>query len=289
MLARTDHGDDNGRRGRINSSLVGDPGTAKSILARESARLNPNSRYVNAQNASATSFVGMVDKYNDGYFLRLGLAPLARNAICAVNEIGLMSLEDQGHLTDIAEEGKTTLSKYSLHFDIDAPTTIIATANPLHTKWDSRSSISKDEMPILKTLLDRADQVYGLRDSPSEQEIREYTRQKTRLRKRKPHNYNFLKKTNDLCKKHQTGYYQDRGFGDLTGQQTIFENSESQKQNENMHGDESGSYRSHRSHEHEYSCNYCSFQTHNETDYNRHVVIKHPGKPGYNERNGRTS
>lgn len=76
------HGDDNGRRGRINTLLVGDPGTAKSVLARESTKLIPNSRYVTAQNASGKSLVGIVDKENDGLFLRLGVAVLAKGAVC---------------------------------------------------------------------------------------------------------------------------------------------------------------------------------------------------------------
>lgn len=191
---RSDHGDDNGRRGRLNTLLVGDPGTAKSILARESTKQIPNSKYVNAQNASGKSFVGIVDKENDGYFLRLGVAVLARDAVCAVNEIGFMSPEDQGHLTDIAEEGRTTLNKYSMHFELDAPTTIIATANPYYAKWDSGSTISKNEISILKTLIDRCDQIYGFRDAPSELEVKDYTGQKTQLRKRRSHNYNFLRK-----------------------------------------------------------------------------------------------
>ena len=32
----TDHANDNGRRGRINTLMVGDPGTAKSLLAKRS-------------------------------------------------------------------------------------------------------------------------------------------------------------------------------------------------------------------------------------------------------------
>jgi DNA replicative helicase MCM subunit Mcm2 (Cdc46/Mcm family) len=80
-----DHGDDNGRRGRINTLLVGDPGTAKSILVRESTKLIANSRYVTAENASGKSLVGIVDKENDGLFLRLGVAVLAKGAVCAVN------------------------------------------------------------------------------------------------------------------------------------------------------------------------------------------------------------
>ena len=105
-----------------------------------------------------------------------------------------MSLDDQQHLIDIAEEGRCTIDKYGTHYEIDSPTTIIATANPYNATWNKAFNITKDEIPTLKTFLDRCDQVYGFRDAPSDEEIIEYTKQKTNLRKRKPHNYNFLRK-----------------------------------------------------------------------------------------------
>ncbi len=189
---RKDHGDDNGRRGRINTVLVGDKGTAKSMLGKESTKLIPNSRYISAQNTSGKSLVGIVDKENDGYYLRLGPTVLARNAVCAINEFGLMPLEDQGHLNDIAEEGKTTLIKYAITFELDAQTTIIAIANQFNTEWNDPKSISKDEIPMLRTLIDRSDQVYAFRDERTEQELEQYAKQKTNLRKRRPHNYRGL-------------------------------------------------------------------------------------------------
>jgi replicative DNA helicase Mcm len=185
--------EDNGRRGRIHTILVGDPGTAKSILAREATKILPNSRYVTAQNASGKSLIGIVDKENDSLVLRLGAIVLSKNSICAVNEIGSLNFEDQGHLIDILEEGHTTLDKYGRHYEIDSPTTIIATANPNGISWRT-NIVSKDDIPIVKNLLDRFDQVYEFRDNLSETEIEEYTKRKTILRKRKNHNYNFLKK-----------------------------------------------------------------------------------------------
>jgi DNA replicative helicase MCM subunit Mcm2 (Cdc46/Mcm family) len=105
-----------------------------------------------------------------------------------------MPMQDQSHLTDIEEEGRTTLVKYSIPFELDIPTTIIATANQYNTEWENTNSVSKDEFPILKTLVDRSDQIYAFRDAPSKEELQEYTKQKTKGRKRRPHNYNFLKK-----------------------------------------------------------------------------------------------
>jgi hypothetical protein len=58
----------------------------------------------------------------------------------------------------------------------------------------SGSNISKNEIPILTTLIDRNDQIYAFRDAPSEQELEHHANQKTKLRKRRPHNYNFLRK-----------------------------------------------------------------------------------------------
>ena len=126
--ARSDQGTDNGRPGRINTLLVGEPGTAKSTLAREASYLLPNSRYVTAQHASGKSLIAIVDKENDSLICRYGAVVLAKGAVCAINEIGAMNPTDQQFLLDIAEEGRCTVDKYGTHFEIDAPTTIIATA-----------------------------------------------------------------------------------------------------------------------------------------------------------------
>ncbi|MGA9845176.1 MAG: AAA family ATPase, partial [Nitrososphaeraceae archaeon] len=192
--ARSDHGTDNGRRGRINTLLVGEPGTAKSTLARETSLLLPNSRYVTAQNASGKSLIAIVDKENDSLICRYGVVVLAKGAVCAINEIGAMNPTDQQFLLDIAEEGRCTIDKYGTHFEIDAPTTIIATANPYNQTWNKGFNITKDEIPLLKPLLDRCDQVYGFIDYQSDREIDEYAAQKTKIRNRPTHNRNFLRK-----------------------------------------------------------------------------------------------
>ena len=178
--ARSDHGTDNGRRGRINTLLVGEPGTAKSTLAKEASLLLPNSRYVTAQNASGKSLIAIVDKENDSLICRYGVVVLAKGAVCAINEIGAMNPTDQQFLLDIAEEGRCTVDKYGTHFEIDAPTTIIATANPYNQTWNKGFNITKDEIPLLKPLLDRCDHVYGFIDWQSDREINEYAARKLR-------------------------------------------------------------------------------------------------------------
>ena len=65
----------------------------------------------------------------------MALLYLSRGSVCVINEFGAMSLDDQKHLLDIAEEGSCTIDKYGLHLEIDSPTTIITTANPYNQTW----------------------------------------------------------------------------------------------------------------------------------------------------------
>jgi DNA replicative helicase MCM subunit Mcm2 (Cdc46/Mcm family) len=68
-------------------------------------------RFVTAQNASGKNLVAIVDTENDSLVLRLGAIVLAKGSVCTIDEIGSMSLDDQQHLNDIAEEGKFTVDK----------------------------------------------------------------------------------------------------------------------------------------------------------------------------------
>jgi DNA replicative helicase MCM subunit Mcm2 (Cdc46/Mcm family) len=206
---------DNGRRGRINTLLVGDPGTAKSLLGKESTKINPNSKYVTASGVNGKSLIGIVEKDNDNSLsISYGVLVLAKNSHAVINEIGAMPFEDQKYFDELAEEGHCTLERYGRHFEIDAPTAILATANPIKTKWDSNHTISNSEIPVKQNLLHRFDQIYGFRDLESESELKEYADEKTRMKKRKPHNYNFLKKYLEYIKTIQqvkyTGYSERR-------------------------------------------------------------------------------
>ena len=159
------------RRGRIHTLMIGPPGVAKSMMAREAVDTVRNSRYVTAQNASGKGITAIIDKENDTRLLRLGAVPQARGAICAINEIGRMDYEDQGFLLDVMEEGSFTVDKYGIHVNIRSPTTIIATANPTGIKWNDPFKIDSSEIPVLRTLIDRFDQVYAVGEFGSEQDF----------------------------------------------------------------------------------------------------------------------
>ena len=189
-------GDDHEQRGggRVNTFMVGDPGTAKSTLANEATKIKPSSRHVSAPHASAKTITAIVDKENESVTLRLGAIPLARNAICAIDEVTAFSPEEQARLLDVLEEGILEIDKHGRHWTIPSPTTIVASANPIQSRWTNRDVISKDEINMLKTLLDRFQQTYVFRDDMSNEQADKFVNQMSTIRKRKPHNYNFLRK-----------------------------------------------------------------------------------------------
>lgn len=189
-------GYDRGQRGggRVNTFLVGDYGTAKSTLGQEAAKIKPSSRHVSAPHASSKTITAIADKENESVTLRLGAIPLARNAICAIDEITAFQPDEQSRLLDILEEGTIEIDKHGRHWTIATPTTIIATANPIQSRWNNPDVISKDEITISKTLLDRFQQTYVFRDNINRAQTDDFVSKMSSIRKRRPHNYNFLRK-----------------------------------------------------------------------------------------------
>jgi replicative DNA helicase Mcm len=183
------------KRNRIHAILVGDPGLAKSALLREATKLVLNSRYESGQNSSGKSLTAIVSKEDENYVLRLGPASLARGTFCAVNELGRIQYEDQVYLLDLMEEGEFTINKHGVNARIRAPTTIIASANPINGNWKDDDKIDLNEIPAIKPLIDRFDLLFIFRTPKDPRDIREYAYRKSELdNKIIPDYYNFLRK-----------------------------------------------------------------------------------------------
>jgi DNA replicative helicase MCM subunit Mcm2 (Cdc46/Mcm family) len=118
------------RKLRINALLIGETGLDKSALVMASVKLVNNSRFLSSLNSSIRSQVGIVDKENDSYILRLGPIPRAAGAICAIDEIGRMRPEDQEQLLHALQEGKMPFVKHGFDLSLDGRATFIMSSNP---------------------------------------------------------------------------------------------------------------------------------------------------------------
>jgi DNA replicative helicase MCM subunit Mcm2 (Cdc46/Mcm family) len=161
-------------RKKLSAALLGDPGTAKSLLLHEATKLVPNSTFVSAQSSSAISLTAIVETEKDSHVLRLGPIPLSRGGVCALNEGGGMSFGHQKYLLDVMQEQKFKFSKHGITTLVSAPTVILWSSNPTSGKWKNSESIDLDEFPAIKPLIDRFDLIYAIRDNRDAEEERKY-------------------------------------------------------------------------------------------------------------------
>jgi replicative DNA helicase Mcm len=171
---------------KLHSILVEDPGLAKSELLKYAVSLVPNSRYENVQLATGKSLTAIVSKEEgDTHILRIGPIPQAKGAIAALNEIGRMSSDDQAYMLDTMQEQEFTTNKFGLNFHVDAPTAIIASANPVGGSWkafgDQDDTVDLDQIPMIKPLVDRFDMVFVFKDTKDEGYLADYADKKSQM------------------------------------------------------------------------------------------------------------
>jgi replicative DNA helicase Mcm len=154
--------------------------------------LVPNSRYESVQFATGKSLTAIVTEEEGGaHILRIGPVPQAKGAIAALNEMGRMTHNDQGLLLDTMQEQEFTTNKYGLNFHVDAPTAIVASANPQGGSWKSYGDqndddkIDWDKIPMMKPLIDRFDLIFTFKENRDAGYLIEYAENKSKMEDKK--------------------------------------------------------------------------------------------------------
>ena len=159
----------------LDELLIGEPGLAKTKLLKRATELVLGSSMESAQNSSGKSITAIIEKADDNTFLRLGAIPRARGAICGLNEIARMSMEDQAHLLDVMQEREFTINKHGINAKIRAPTTIIGSANPVNrSTWKDNDKVDLNEFPILEPIIDRFDLKFVFKKRKEKEEIDDF-------------------------------------------------------------------------------------------------------------------
>ena len=162
-------------RQRINGLLIGDPGTAKSALAKKSIAFVPRSQSVSGQSVSGVSLTAVINKEPGGSMsLMLGPLALAKDSICMINELGRLKLDQQPALFDVMEEGKINTVKYGFPGNVECHASVLATANPLNNKWKHEDKVGAEEFPLLLQVVDRFDLIFVVREIREERFLKEY-------------------------------------------------------------------------------------------------------------------
>ena len=159
---------DSKSRGDINILLCGDPGTSKSQILQYVHKLAPRGLYTSGKGSSAVGLTAYVTRDPDSGqpVLESGALVLSDRGICCLDEMDKMSDQTRSVLHEAMEQQSISIAKAGIICTLNARTSILASANPIESRYNPRLSVVEN-IQLPPTLLSRFDLIYLVLDQPS--------------------------------------------------------------------------------------------------------------------------
>jgi Predicted ATPase involved in replication control, Cdc46/Mcm family len=164
-------------RGNIHVALIGDPGTAKSLLLRKIVKLSHRGVFTSGKMASAAGLTAAAVKDASGtWTLEGGAAVMASGGLLAVDEIGQADPDDISALHEVMEQGTVSLSKAGNVATIRADCAVLAAGNPETGYFNIMKPIS-EQIKLPPALWSRFDLIFIVQDKPDPKNDRDISDQ----------------------------------------------------------------------------------------------------------------
>ena len=164
-------------RGDINVLLCGDPSTSKSKMLEYVHKIAPRGVYTSGKGSSAVGLTAYVtrDPETRSLVLESGALVLSDGGVCCIDEFDKMSDSTRSVLHEVMEQQTVSIAKAGIITTLNARTSILASANPIGSKYNSSLPVPQN-IDLPPTLLSRFDLVYLVLDRIDESADRKLAR-----------------------------------------------------------------------------------------------------------------